>query len=311
MVIVLNPRSAQGKAQRRWQSIEPLLRKKFPGAEFFVMNGKTSLDAFLRRKINAGERAFVAAGGDGTVNALLQALLDRSAPAEARNFKIGAIALGSSNDFHKPFAARNGSLPVPCKIEFDSARLQDVGRLVFEDTDGRRQRRYWINNASVGITAQANAFFNAPDRVLHRLKKYRSNLAIVYAALHTIFTYRNLPMTVCFDGQESRSIQVTNLGLVKNPHFSGSFCYDSPYEKNSGFFFAHLCYEMSLFRTLNTLWHLSRREFSGLPNTASFRLKHLTVTAQTPFAVEYDGDTITTRRAEFSVLKEYIGVCQR
>ncbi len=311
MVVVFNPHSAQGKARRKWQRIEPLLRKKFPGAEWFVMDGKTALDTFLRQKLDAGERAFVAAGGDGTVNALLQALLNHVTPQDARNLKIGAIALGSSNDFHKPFPARNGFLPVPCKIEFDSAQLQDVGLLVFEDATGQKQRRYWINNASVGITAQANSFFNAPNRLLRWLKKHWSSLAIVYAALRTIFSYRNLPMDIRFDGQESRSVQVTNLGLVKNPHFSGSFCYDSPYEKNSGFFFAHLCYEMSLFRTLNTLWHLSRCEFSGLPNTVSFRLRHLTVTAPKPFVVEYDGETITTRWAEFSVLKEYIGVCQR
>ncbi len=311
MVVVFNPQAAAGKAQRKWKSIEPLVRKKLPAAQWFVPNGETSLAAFVRQKLDEGQRNFVAAGGDGTVNWLLQELLRQADPHIVRTVKIGAIGLGSSNDFHKPFVARNGFASVPCKIEFASARLQDVGLLVFEDAAGRKQRRYWINNASAGITAQANAFFNAPDRLLAFLKKHSTGLAILYAALRTVFTYRNRPVTIRFDRQESQTVQMTNLGLVKNPHFSGSFCYDSPYEKDSGFFFVHLCYDMSLSQILNTLWHLSRREFSGLPNTVSFRLKRLSVTADTPFAVEYDGETITTRQAGFSILKQQIGVCQR
>lgn len=311
MVILINPKSAAGSAQRKWKRIEQSIRRQLPQAEVFVINGKMSPVEFLIKKIEQGHHEFIAAGGDGTVNWLLQTLMDRLDEGATSELKIGAIGLGSSNDFQKPFDRQRMLQSVPFKIDFNSADFQDVGVLTFEDAKGNRHRRFWINNASVGITAEANAYFNSSNRFLNWLKERATGLAIVYAALRTIFTYKNMPMRLGFAGDEIKTVNLTNLGVVKNPHFSGSFRYDSPYEKNSGMFYCHLCYDMSLRQTLQTLWHLAHGTFSGLPNTVSFRLNRLTVSANQPFAVEYDGETIRTKRAEFGIIKQAIKVCQK
>ena len=311
MVILINPKSAAGSARRKWKRIEQSIRRQLPQAEVFVINGKMLPAEFLLKKIEQGHREFVAAGGDGTVNWLLQTLMDRLDEGATSELKIGAIGLGSSNDFQKPFDRRRMLQSVPFKIDFNSADFQDVGVLTFEDANGNRQRRYWINNASVGITAEANAYFNSSDRLLNWLKERATGLAILYAALHTIFIYKNKPMRLQFAQNEIKTVNVTNLGVIKNPHFSGSFRYDSPYEKNSGTFYCHLCHDMSLRQTLQTLWHLAHGEFSGLPNTFSFRLNRFTVSADVPFAVEYDGETVRTRRAEFAIKKQIIRMCQK
>jgi diacylglycerol kinase family enzyme len=311
MVIVLNPMSGGGGAWVKWQRIKDDVLKRLPNAELFVMNGKTVLSDFIKQKVKQGEHTFVAAGGDGTVNSLLQELMRQSDTRQSRQFKLGAIGLGSSNDFHKPFDASGMVRSVPLKIDFNSAETQDIGVLSFIDGSGANQQRFWLNNASIGITANANAFFNYPDRLLKILKHSATGLAILYAALHTIFTYRNIPVEIRFGEEVWQHVYVTNLGIVKNPHFSGSFCYDSPYEKNSGQFYVHLCYDMTLMHTLNTLWHLSRAEFAGLPNTIRFHLNRLQVRAEQPFAVEYDGETIQARKAKFSIKKQWIKVCQK
>ncbi len=311
MVIILNPKAGAGQALRKWRRIQQSILQQFPKSELFVLNGKVSLDEFIRRKITQGHRRFIAAGGDGTVHWLLQELGDRFDVHTRQQLEIGAIGLGSSNDFHKPFEARRFLKNVPVKMDFTSAAWQDVGELTFEDEAGNRQRRYWINNASMGITAEANAFFNSPDALLNALKKHATPLAILYAALHTIFSYQNKTMQIRFAQEPPKSISVTNLGVVKNPHFSGNFCYDSPFETDSGFFYVHLCYGMSRLQTLKTLRRLAGTQFSGFPQTMVFRLNDLKVCATEPFTVEYDGETVQTRRAQFSVKKQWIRVCQK
>ncbi len=311
MIIVLNPFAAGGKARHKWRRIERSVLEKRPHTELFILNGKTSISRFIARKIQQGHREFVAAGGDGTVNLLVQELLKPKNPVLSDEIKLGALGLGSSNDFHKPFRDDCFLGSVPCKMDFNSAVRQDVGLLLFEDEQGKSQKKYWLNNASVGLTAEANHFFNYPDLILTQLKKYATNPAILYAALHTIFTYKNKKMKLRFGQEASKQVTVTNLGVVLNPHFSGSFCYDSPYEGNSGYFYAHLCHDMTLIQTVRTLYHLSRSEFSGLPNTMTFRVNYLNVRAEEPFAVEFDGEIILTRQAEFSVMKKLMQVCQR
>lgn len=101
----------------------------------------------------------------------------------------------------------------------------------------------------------------------------------------------------------------TNIGVIKNPNFTGSLTYRSPYEPTSGFFHVHLCSGMSRLRVLTTLWQASRSGFIGLPRTRSWRAQRLLVEAASRFPVEFDGETLTARRASFSIVKGAIQVC--
>jgi diacylglycerol kinase family enzyme len=56
------------------------------------------------RELERGETDFVAAGGDGTVNAVVSALVENASPDALRRIRLGAVGLGSSNDFHKPLS---------------------------------------------------------------------------------------------------------------------------------------------------------------------------------------------------------------
>jgi diacylglycerol kinase family enzyme len=141
------------------------------------------------------------------------------------------------------------------------------------------------------------------------LKKSSTDGAILYAALHTIASYRNRLMTIMIDEQGPFQTRITNLGIVKNPHFSGTFSYDSKYEPDSGYFHIHLSENMSLGRTLATLWRLSQEKFSGFPLTHSWRANRIVVCSEYPFAVEFDGEVVKTRFASFSLKHKLIQVC--
>jgi len=308
MVILVNPSASGGKALRKWKRVEPRLRELIGPAELVTLNDGVDAKQYVGAALNDGHTEFIAAGGDGTINLVLESIMEKAPPALLPRLKIGAIGLGSSNDFHKPFRRDRQFAGVPFRIDFGATVAHDVGLLTFED-DGGTRTLYWLINASVGLTAEANSSFNRPDAALRTLKRLSTSGAIAYAALHALATHRNRWMTLNVDDGEAFETSVTNVGVVKNPHFSGTFSYGSPHEPHSGHFYVHLCENMSRSRVLKTLWRSSRKGFAGLPSTRSWRSRRLSIRAAGPFAVEFDGEIVRTSHASFSTRQGVLQVC--
>ena len=303
--VLVNGAAAGGRALRKWQEIEGSVRASLPNKDLAVLDDPNQARAWIEEALGRGESRFVAAGGDGTVNLVLDTIMKRAPADLLQRVCIGAVGLGSSNDFHKPIRRDRQLRGVPFRLDFNSTVAHDVCLLTSENGEPH----HWIVNASIGLTAEANRFFNQPDRALRLLKDYSAGAAIAYAAAHTLALQRNRPMTLQVDCGPPLDSNVTNIGVVKNPNFSGSLSYRSPYEPDSGFFHVHLCQGMSRLRVLLTLWRSSRRAFSGLPLTRSWRAQRFVVEADAEFAVEFDGETLETRQASFSVLKGAIRIC--
>jgi diacylglycerol kinase family enzyme len=262
----------------------------------------------LRQAIEDGETDFVAAGGDGTVNTLLNSICEVARPNELIKIRLGAVGLGSSNDFHKPFLRAQFVADVPCKVDFGNAYRRDVGRLTFGE-NGNRIHRYFIANASSGVTAEANRFFNHPNVTLEFLKRVSTGAAILYAAVRTILLYRNFVCTIQVGRNERHTTLLTNLAVMKNPHVSGNFLYDTPVAPNNGAFAINLSECMSKLELLHLLYSLSHGRFTHLHHTQSWSQPSITISSTEPMVVEYDGEIVTARTAEFTVLQRHIQVC--
>lgn len=309
MLVVVNTAARAGKAVRSWNMIRAALPGELNGANTLILNESPDWDQKIKKAILDGERRFVAAGGDGTVNLLLQKLVQYAGPDLLPKLNLGAIGLGSSNDFHKPLSAANRYSSCPVHINFSSTIRRDVGVLAFRDDRNFWQTRYWLLNASIGVTADANARFNRPGGLLKVLKKTSPSLAILYTAISAILNFRNKTVSIEFDGAPARQVRLSNLAVLKSPHVSGSFCYEFPAEYDSGQFYIHLCRGMHAGRLLQMLMHLSRGRLRGLPGTNSFKMNKLAVKADRPFNVEFDGEVISTRQARFTLYPARIGVC--
>lgn len=307
--VLLNPCAGGGRAERRWRELEPEVGRRL-GSYVLVTASPPALEEELGRLVRQGTRDFVAAGGDGTVNLLLESLIAGVDESALPCLRLGAVGLGSSNDFHKAGNPPRKVDGVPLKLDRAGARLHDVGRLRYRDDRGDDQVRHWIINASIGTTAEANHFFNHPNTLLRVLKRVSPWRGIIYAAVREIVEYRSRRMVLSLDGEAPIEVLVKNLGIVKNPHFSGDLCYDSPYEPDSGYFYVHLLEQVSPTRLASTVWGLLHARFTGQRGTRSWRARHLEVTADQPFPVEFDGETIVTRQATFDLLPRVIQVCR-
>ena len=306
MIVFVNPNAAGGAALSKWKKMERFLLDSRIPFSTRLLDGRRSALQLACDAFRKDERNFVAAGGDGTVNYLMNALIEGSACMPLENIRFGAIGLGSSNDFHKPFQPEQAYGGIPFKIDFDRACARDVGHIAYRDKDALVSR-YFLVNASIGVTAKANDFFNNPDRVLKSLKRFHTASAIFYAAFKTIASHENLKAVVQSPEIGTIETELSNLGIAKSPHFSGSLRFNHSAEYDNGRFMVHLFNGMGrkgLLALLNRLSH------GNLPaNARSWSTSALTLTANKPFAVEFDGEVIHTTEAHFSILPRYIKVC--
>jgi len=307
MLVLVNPQAGAGNGLHRWRRVIPLLDRRLATAERCVAPDAARAAQAIRDALAAGEREFVAAGGDGTVNLVVSTLLAHTAPPDRGHLRVGAIGLGSSNDFHKPHRPESALAGVPARLDFDRVVPHDVGRMRYWTTGGWHCR-HWILNASIGITAEGNRRYNDDPRVA-RAKHIHPDLGMAWAALGALRDGHPRPMDVGSDGARPARMSVTNIGVVKNPHFTGMLRYDTPYEPGSGLFDVHLLGDVGALARARAFAALCRGRFTGLPGTASWRARRLRVTADRPFAVEGDGEVITTTDVTFSLDPQALAVC--
>lgn len=306
MLVFLNPGASYGRAATRWRAIRDELAERAGGFEVEeIRSAEGTLDS-MGRAIEDGERTFVAAGGDGTVNLVLNTMMELECDV---GVTLGAVGLGSSNDFHKPFGSGSSVAGVPVRLDCERAKPCDVIRVDFDGDDGVRATRFAIINSSLGITAEANAGFNAPTRLVRAGRSISVDAAIVASVLHTLATYRDVDCRIVIDGTDEGSFSVSNLGVIKNPHFAGSFCYDTPIEPDDGLIGVNLCERLTRFQALATLAALKRRRFRGRPKTRSWIARRARVEGDRVFALETDGEVVHARIAEFSVVPKRIRCC--
>ena len=137
-------------------------------------------------------------------------------------------------------------------VDFDGARERDVIRVEYENENGTPGTRYSLVNASVGITAEANARFNDPSWLVRLARHLSVDAAITAAVLATLAAWRDVTCALSIDGGEPEMVSVTNLGVFKNPHFGGSLCYDTSVSADDGLLGAALCEGMTAFEAVHT-----------------------------------------------------------
>lgn len=220
MFLLLNTRAYGGNALKKWDRVKNSLPTiEFEAGQKVDKNSYKNLD--ISNAILKGERKFIAAGGDGTINYLLNEILSNPSKTIIDDIEIGAIGLGSSNDFHKPM--NSGSLinGIPCKVDFTNTTERDIGCITYVHNE-RRINKYFLINASIGVTAEANYFFNHPNFILNLFKRMNTGAAIIYSAIRTIMRYKNIELEMIDSKNCSKIFKVANLAITKSPYISGN-----------------------------------------------------------------------------------------
>lgn len=162
------------------------------GIEVIELSAELDCAAEVRERIARGVRLFIAGGGDGSVNHVLQALVNSEAT-------LAVLPLGTYNHF-----ARDLGIPLGWR---DALRVALTGDAKQIDT-ARVNERYFVNNLSIGLY---------PELVMKREERGRDYprwKARLYAIYWTLRRYPHVHLTVEADHRHE-SIR-TQVFLVSN-----------------------------------------------------------------------------------------------
>ena len=147
---IVNPAANGGLAGYKW----PILQKQLNAAdivhEYFVSEYKGHCGELVRTALKAGHTNFVAVGGDGTANEVLNGLFS-DPTANTAHVTLNVIPWGTGNDWARYY--RLSSDPEDCVrlLQAGSSTLQDIGKVSFISGAGIASSHYFLNCVGTGF----------------------------------------------------------------------------------------------------------------------------------------------------------------
>ena len=174
ILLIINPNASKGHGARKARSIGSYFRSLGRQCTIAYTNGEGHARSLAERGAGYGYRTIVAAGGDGTVNEVLNGIM-RS--GKNKDIMMGLIPIGRGNDFAWAAGIPKDPWKAAKLIANGTAKPCDVGFVLGGDSsDGM----YFLNGAGIGFEAIVN--FKAADyRRLNGMPSY------IAAFLYTIF----------------------------------------------------------------------------------------------------------------------------
>ncbi|MCX6910695.1 MAG: diacylglycerol kinase family lipid kinase [Verrucomicrobia bacterium] len=278
--IIFNPTARGEHAQAQLRR----LRELAGDAAFQPTAEAGHATALAEQAAREGCGTVVAAGGDGTINEVVNGLM--RVPAEARP-RLGVAPLGTANVYARELGLRFSVDAAWRVIAAGRERRVDVG--VARASGG--ERRYFAQLAGAGFDAMAIAALDM------RLKKKINWLSYVISGFRTVA--RGLPrLTVTADGRRCEGCFV----FVGNGRFYGGSYRMFPEARLDDGLLEVCVFEGG--RVSDVLRYLPRVLTASHPRLADvhcFRARQVRVESPQPTPTELDGELWKNCPAEFSV----------
>src|ERR1700687_1275821 len=150
-VVFVNPHAGGGRARRCLSPIKRIFAERSFPAEFIFTESTEALESHARRAIQAGQRVLLALGGDGTLQALVNA-------AHVHDVVVGILPAGGGNDFAVALGLPRN--PVQAAAAMLSTQPRRVDLLRARTAEGRE--RLFVGGGGIGVDADSARYSSGP-----------------------------------------------------------------------------------------------------------------------------------------------------
>jgi diacylglycerol kinase (ATP) len=299
-MIIVNPAAGGGLGRKSIPEIENLLKRHSISYQLVLSEYHGHTIKLAKEAALQDFYAVVAAGGDGTVNEVINGLMDAKAP-EIHLPALGVLCVGRGNDFASgmdiPYDLESG-----CKaLKLDQRRMIDIGRVY---GGLYPQGRYFGNCVGVGFDAIGTI-------EVAKLPRLGGFLSYVIAIFKTIFLYFQAPVsTVCYDGQKLTQPSLL-VSVMNGRRLGGGFKMAPNALPDDGYFdlcIAHQVSRLEMFRLISLFLRGTQTKH---PAIKTGRVKNVSISCETgALPAQTDGEIlcIDGKKIEVELLARQIEV---
>jgi diacylglycerol kinase (ATP) len=300
--IILNPAADKGRAGTGVATVTAALAARNIEADLVLTERPGHAIQLAGEAASEGVNVVVAAGGDGTVNEVLNGLM-----AVEERPAMAVLPIGRGNDF-----AFGMGIPTSLEGACDTLaagfrRTVDVGHVVGGDVP---EGRYFGNGVGIGFDAIVG--FEAA-----KLRFVSGFLGYIVAALKTITLYHQGPevrleyLDSATEDLVTRRLQVLMVSIMSGRRMGGGFMMapeGDPTDRT-----LHLCVAAQMRRPsiFGMIPHFMNGTQEGRPGITMLRTRHLVVIAtKGTLPAHADGETLCTQgqRLELTLLPAQLDV---
>ena len=289
--LVLHRKSANEEAVK---AAVKTVRKEGVDLQVLVPWNKKDKPRIVRELLKKSTGRVIAGGGDGTINAVVNALVGKG--RERPTAILGILPLGTANDFARGCGLPSNDLTECLRIACTRAgRPTDVGKM---------NKRYFINVASAGFGAEITA--TTPIQ----MKKALGGGAYTLMGLAKVLRASPYTGRLLVPGEEPVSGEMMFMAVGNNRYAGGGFEVASQSSIDDGLL------DLAVLRSGQTFSPATLaaeiKDPTNEENTSIYyrQLPEFTIEADQKLHCNLDGEPVLKRRLRFSVLPRYLDVAR-
>jgi diacylglycerol kinase (ATP) len=298
-LIILNPAAGRGRAAKRKPQLERVLQEA--GLAYDLLQTEKTRQAVEFASIGRrdGYAVIVAAGGDGTINEIINGMA-MATPAGGLVGPIAVIPLGSGNDFAFALNSHRDLRSAVQAIQTGRTRRLDLGLATLQGPTGT-VHRYFHNSLGFGLEASVTQESNR----IQRLSGGALYLAAAFRALKAYDTPHSVIEWLEEPGENERIEQRITLVSVGNAKRTGGAFYLTPdAEVDDGLFDVAVAGALSRRQVLTLLPKALMGKHIGHASVRMLRCREIRARSDAPLPVHMDGEVMMADAVEVTAVIE-------
>ena len=287
-VFLVNPAAGNGATGKRWPELAHRANMLGLTGETLFSERPGHLIELARGAVDGGATLVIAAGGDGTLNEVVNGIA-------GRDVELATIPLGTGMDFGRTYGIPK-RFDDAVRVALDGAtRTIDAGRVRYRTWDGEDAERWFANVGSVGMSGAVAQRANGMSKALG------GKATFFYALTRVFLEWENTEVTVTLDDGERRG-RMHDVVVANGVWHGGGMKLAPDASPDDGLFDVVLIGDVGKVDFLTTAPKIYRGRHVAHAKVDVLRSKRVAVDSDERLPIEVEGEQVGTTPAVFEVV---------
>ena len=298
---IVNPAAGGRSIYREWPRISKRIIDKGLLFDYVYTEGAGHATELARAAANAGYRYLIAVGGDGTVNEVVNGILNSSG---SHDTILGIVSAGTTCSFAR-------SVGIPLDPVSSSSLLTSQNRLSIDvgiveyKSEGQHLHRFFINEADVGFGA---IVVEASKRLPNYFGRKINYLPHVLGGIGSLFGYKNKRIALRVEEEVEDTCVCTMVVIANGSYFGGGMCIAPDAKPDDGLLDMIIFGDMGKSEMMK-IWQMTYNgRHVSHHKVRSRKIRSVAIQCDEKVLVEADGELLGEGPVSFSVLPSALSI---